>query len=272
MSTINGESKKNIKTIKIEKELTSILNEVGKSHKYYNFYAPEYKIKYIIDSCALYLSDGQKWNDTIDRQNMKKNSFALCFSCSIFESVAMWMLYGGIDKKGALIKFPNSLINDICQSIKDSDLSFGHFEEQIFVEEPINSDQFKKKFDAYLVDIGYCRNKTIFTLGGKIKFEKEEKVKEKLENTKSYPWKYERECRLIVSTYPKDLNLFASKRIDTLRIKLSNKTLKKLQERIVLSPVHPNKSENSLSKLQPNLSKMDGKIDWDLCPHKCKYK
>lgn len=58
----------------------------------------------------MYLTDGTSWNDKFDRERfnpsfMSTKRFGACFSASSVESVAMWMLYGGMDGNGAMINF-----------------------------------------------------------------------------------------------------------------------------------------------------------------------
>lgn len=276
-------------TIKIQKDkkpriyqhhslekLYDIFKEMGERHSSYKHYAPEYKIDNIINKGYIYLSDGHNWNDPVDKHKMTKNSFAICFSCSSFESVAMWMLYGGIDKKGALIDFNQNMMKNLCHLSQE--ISFGHFNGNEFVTAELSDDDFKKNPDINLVDIGYIEHKedkenksTIIKVSDKYTVTIDE-ILDNLQYTKNPAWDYEKECRLIVSTYPKNPDLFESKNVDTLRIKLDEKDLKKLQERIYLSPVHPNKYDRRSRKYIPRPSQLSGKVDWDLCPHECKYK
>lgn len=253
-------------------ELEPYLKKKGSNHNNYRFYAPEYKINSIIDDGYLYLSDGKNWNDPVDSGNMPKNSFALCLSYLTEESVAMWMLYGGINKKGATIKFSKKSINNICKTSAEN-ISFGHFESNKFIKAEILWDQFEeKKFDAYLIDIGYflddLNQDTIIRQEEKIHLKEE--IHGNLHYIKSHPWNYENECRLIFVTHPKDPELFKLNKINTLRIKLSEEDLNDLKKNITLSPIYPENGKNTKRNYVPQHSPI--KVKWDLCPHECKYK
>jgi len=76
---------------------------------------------------------------------------------------------------------------------------------------------------------------------------------------KSYPWKYENECRLIVSVDKK----FITDNCKTVRINLNGMDLGKSLERVYRGPNYPLKNfQNSLP------SKLDNTIDWSLCDGK----
>lgn len=87
-----------------KEEYVKHLREKGKNHTNYKIYSYGTRITDIIDETTLYLSDGQRWNDRIDRDNFCRKDqprrFARCFSFSKSENVAMWMLYGGMKKMG----------------------------------------------------------------------------------------------------------------------------------------------------------------------------
>ncbi len=92
------------------RDVLSFLADRGGMHREYKHYATRARIAGILGSGALYLTDGTSWNDKYDREHfnpsfMSTKRFGACFSASSTESVAMWMLYGGMDGNGAMINF-----------------------------------------------------------------------------------------------------------------------------------------------------------------------
>lgn len=82
----------------------------GGMHREYKHYGTRARIAGILRGGALYLTDGTSWNDKYDREHfnpsfMSTKRFGACFSASSAESIAMWMLYGGMDGNGAMINF-----------------------------------------------------------------------------------------------------------------------------------------------------------------------
>ena len=92
------------------KDVLAFLADRGGMHREYKHYATRARITGILRDSALYLTDGASWNDKYDREHfnpffMSTKRFGACFSASSTESVAMWMLYGGMDGNGAMINF-----------------------------------------------------------------------------------------------------------------------------------------------------------------------
>lgn len=92
------------------KDVLAFLADRGGMHREYKHYATRARIAGILRDSALYLTDGASWNDKYDREHfnpffMSTKRFGACFSASSTESVAMWMLYGGMDGNGAMINF-----------------------------------------------------------------------------------------------------------------------------------------------------------------------
>lgn len=92
------------------RDVLAFLADSGGMHREYKHYATRARITGILRSGALYLTDGTSWNDKFDRERfnpsfMSTKRFGACFSASSVESVAMWMLYGGMDGNGAMINF-----------------------------------------------------------------------------------------------------------------------------------------------------------------------
>ena len=81
--------------------LITYLSHKAASHNYYKYYAPKHYIDTILREEAVFLSDGENWNDVCDRERLNNDNrykrFALCLSYSRSENVAMWMLYAGND-------------------------------------------------------------------------------------------------------------------------------------------------------------------------------
>ena len=117
--------------------LKMYLQEKGKNHNCYKCYSSLKRIADIRDSKALYLSNGESWNDINDRNGFNSDSdtlknFGKCFSFSQDENVAMWMLYGGIDKASGMIDFTKKGINAILDI---PSLSVGYFNKSnVFVK------------------------------------------------------------------------------------------------------------------------------------------
>ncbi|MDO4847489.1 MAG: hypothetical protein Q3968_05100 [Clostridiaceae bacterium] len=91
-------------------ELWNYLKKKAKSHNNYKCYSTIDRIIDIRDNKILYLSNGKTWNDISDRSEFnsddyQKVNFGKCFSFSQEENVAMWMLYGGIEKRSGMIDF-----------------------------------------------------------------------------------------------------------------------------------------------------------------------
>ena len=91
-------------------DVLAILADRGGMHREYKHYGTRARIASILKGGALYLTDGTSWNDKYDREHfnpsfMSTKRFGACFSASPAESIAMWMLYGGMDGNGAMINF-----------------------------------------------------------------------------------------------------------------------------------------------------------------------
>lgn len=92
------------------RDVLAFLAYKGGTHREFKHYATRARIASILRSGALCLTDGTSWNDKYDREHfnpsfMDTKRFGACFSASSAESVAMWMLYGGMDGNGAMINF-----------------------------------------------------------------------------------------------------------------------------------------------------------------------
>lgn len=100
--------------------LEAYLSTKATNHNSYKHYTRLSTAQKIIESGKLLLTDGSGWNDRCDSEQLNraaydKKYFATCFSFSISESVAMWMLYGGTHGDGAML---NLLPKDMSQIMK----------------------------------------------------------------------------------------------------------------------------------------------------------
>lgn len=242
--------------------IRAYLRRKGQNHNYYKCYASLERIKGIRDEKCLYLGNGGNWNDIPDRENFNSDkndyiNFGRCFSFSQDENVAMWMLYGGINKRGGMIDFTKKGI----QSILDvSDITIGYFDNDIFKSV---QNLTRKDFEIYITDVIYYqkRGSVYYINRSDEAYRKlsEEIFKELNACKKSYPWKYENECRLIVSVRK---NLLKSN-CNVIRINLEDMDLGKSYERIYRAPNYP------LAETYGTLpSRLDKTIDWSLCDRK----
>ena len=257
---INDTLEGNCNTIE---NLKVYLRQKGENHNCYKSYSTLNRVVEIRDTKFLYLSNGGTWNDIIDRANFNSatNSvvnFGKCFSFSQDENVAMWMLYGGIDKLSGMIDFTKKGM----QSILGTDsINIGYFDDDGKFKAEIELK--KENFDIYVTDIVYYKSngkgyyinrsdESYNCLSNEI-FESLQYCK------KTYPWKYENECRLIVSVDKK----FITNNCKIVQINLDGMDLGKSLERVYRGPNYPLKDfQNSLP------SKLDNTIDWTLCDGK----
>lgn len=244
--------------------LESYLIQKAQSHRNYKLYSTIEKLESTLKQGSFFLSNGCTWNDTVDRENFNSSNlatmnFGLCMSFSKSENVAMWMLYGGTQKRGAMFNIPPKLLK---QSLSHSnELELGYFNSGNFITVcTVPKSQYKIK----LIDILYYSldsNNTIYTL----KRADERYSTSNLHlldalkhSKKTYPWAYENECRLIVTV---NKSLIKDSKITSLKLpfpsSINPKTLKK---QLVLAPNFTGSSTSNY-----NISTLSQKIDWDLC-------
>lgn len=259
--------KDNCKTIE---HLNAYLRQKAQNHNNYKTYSKFDRIVEILDTKKLYLSNGEKWNDEFDKSffNYDNNSivnFGKCFSFSKAESVAMWMLYGGINNAGALIDFTKKGMKSILNT---PSVKIGDFDNNKFKSVELKKDE----FEIYLTDVLYYTNngeKYCVSRSDEHCYDLSKEIFNELNVAKKlYGWKYENECRLIVSiskeiigNIPKDINC------KFVQICLKNIDLGKSFERVYRGP---NNLLPEAQKLLP--SELDGTIKWSLCDkEKCPY-
>lgn len=240
-------------------KLLQYLKQKASNHNCYKCYSRIDDIVSIRDNKFLYLGTGAKWNDKTDRNGFnsdqfKNINFGKCFSFSQDESVAMWMLYGGIEKQGGMIDFTKKGLKSILSA---QSIEFGYSVNRKFV---LEKELQRDSFDLFCIDVVYYKENS---RGYFIKRSDESinclsrDVFDQLKLCKKvYPWQYENECRLVCSVNKAIL----SKTCNVARINLSKLDVGKSFERIYHSPNYP--SVNTKNTLP---SKLDGSIDWSLC-------
>lgn len=243
-------------------QLQFYLEQKAQSHNSYKCYSRIERIQAIVEREALYLNSGENWNDITDLKNFEKaapgfKNFGKCFSFSQDENVAMWMLYGGIDNRGAMIDFTRSAIRNI---LRIGQITLGKFEGgQFHAMQTVEQENFQ----IWITDIVYCNEKT-----GYLKRSdetcanvREEIIRQLGPCKKAYPWNYENECRLIVSVK----NPSVPEECDTVKIDLHNVELGKSMERLYYSPTYQGKIVEGFRE-----SRLSGTIKWDLRPNWCR--
>lgn len=240
-----------------EKVLRDYLEKKGANHRNYKTYSSQRFIEEVINEQRIYLSDGSNWNDVADRKgfnsdNSEYKNFGKCFSFSDSESVAMWMLYGGIDNCGAMINFTQK---DMKKIISIDNIILGRFVDGTFVE---HQKLDKSKFIIRLIDVLYVRkeedgfytrrstetchnvdSKVIENLGGMC--------------VKDTAWCYENECRLVVSVNKKFI-----KEESVIKLDISAFNLSESYNKVYHSPTYKGDRMYLSSELQ-------GYVDWNLC-------
>lgn len=256
---------KRLREMKISPEaLREGLRENALRHRNYNMYTAMDRAMCLILTGNLYISNGQKWNDMLDRELMQRRSaFGICMSCSTIESMAMWMLYSGNKgKNGALVRFTPSVIKEIVES---PTVELGCFDScGKFTKNPLVLTRNDKNFDIFMTDVIYTdtQEKDPSVLIASLGEDHEHLDPRLLENAgvffKHYAWSYEKECRLIVTLSPEMQQKAAKNGLDTIRISLSPAAQRAIKERIVRSPVYAGKTDFGA------VSTLYGNVDWEL--------
>lgn len=245
------------------------LEEKGKNHNCYKTYSTLERIESWKKSNCFYLDDGSRWNDPSDRDmfnndNIDVKRFGRCFSFSRNESVAMWMLYGGMTKSGVMLEFKGSAMRELIKKTKS--VEFGNWKNGKF--EPVltlNEGQYllelkdilyrdKRKSGRFYIRRSdeVCKTAPGFTI-------------RKLDHcVKAAAWSYENECRLVLSVdkrqFPEILNTSSARIHLHDMLKNTGKESKDTDKvRIYCSP-------NFFADDKPYLeSNIKDDIDWDLC-------
>lgn len=240
------------------------LRENALRHRNYNMYTAMDRAMCLVLTGNLYISNGQTWNDKLDREIMQRRSaFGICMSCSTIESMAMWMLYSGDKgKNGALVRFLPSIIKEIVDS---PTVELGKFDDSgKFAQNPLILTRKDNLFEIFMTDVVYTDvqkenpAKVVASLGEDHEYMDCQLLEDAGVFHKNYAWSYEKECRLIVELSPEIQRKAAEQGFDTIRISLSEASRRALKERVVRSPVYAGKTDFG------EISTLYGNVDWKL--------
>lgn len=264
---------KKLKDIISDKEtFAESLRTNALEHKNYKLYTSmEGTLSFLLDG-YLTLSDGSKWNDCFDREQMKsRKTYGACFSWSTRENVAMWMLYSmNKGKAGAALNFPASVLESIraVDTIEIVKMPYGNEKDVLkTIKKGID-------FDLFFTDIVYFDTRKDSSWTTVSYLEKHEHVQSSILDhdriyRKQYEWRYENESRLIVGPFDKILVEIErmkkeiegnederGKRYIALRIKVPK--YKMMKNRVIRSPIYQGKA------FYGEPSALQGKVEWDL--------
>ena len=247
--------------------LLNYLKKKALNHTYYKIYTKYNRAENILNSHAVYLSQGTTWNDITDRnvlnnENYDKTNFAICFSCRQSEDVSMWMLYAG-KNDGCMVDLKKDIIQDLSEAKK---ISLGYFSDESFIETK-TLDQ--NSFDIVLQDIVYFKKTEKSSFDLKHPGDNANKYFYNIDFLKYFkkkrPWLYENECRLVVSI---DKSFVPNEKYQ-IKIEFDENLIKNGKIKVYKSPVSNNLNVNY------EKSNLTNEIDWDLCndcdeKNKCK--
>lgn len=239
------------------------LSAKGSNRKNYRHYSSRERVESILDGSAFYLTDGSSWNDKYDKSSFNPyfspyKRFGICFSATTTESIAMWMLYGGIDGNGAMINFDKKTL---VAAASASEYECGFFDENNEFSCVMTLDA--GAIDFRLIDVLYFGGtgrdgrRTVERIGDRNKASISADILESISPiAKHEAWSYEAEVRLVAAIDKLTLAGNASK-ITAIKIPfLQSEDL--IKERVFDSPVASTRGEYCDSMLQ-------GTVDWDLC-------
>ncbi len=238
--------------------LLNLLKTNGESHNNFRLYTSMERALGFLVTGHFYLSDGRKWNDKIDRENMRNSGlYSACFSWAS-ESVAMWMLYGC--EKGAMLNYPPNLIKYLLNTER---VEIGYFSPKGVFESKKILEKSKEEFYIYIADVIYQdpqKNNRVRLTWGDEHITTDMSV---LNNSdivsKNFAWSYERECRLSVKPAREILEEADSNGWDTMRIIVPERFLSRLRKgRLIRSPIYAGGTDAGCT------SALDGCIDWDI--------
>lgn len=244
--------------------LLKYLQENSGMHRNYKMYTSMERALDFLVTGDLYLSNGQKWNDVLDRNRMDfRYTFAQCFTYSTKENIAMWMLYSG--KRGK-----NGVLLDFIPSVMKSIVGVGKIEivkikARKDVETVTILDLDKKEYAIYLQDILYTdqkKEKVLVTYQNEHKYCEPTLLSDDRVFTKKYEWSYEKECRLVIE--PTERGIFKIRKCESelkdgeyLMAKLHVKKYKDMKQRMIKSPVYEG------NVFHGKISALDSEIDWE---------
>lgn len=240
--------------IESPEDLIQYLKDKGAGHNNYKFYSTRESIEKIINERAIYLSRGDGWNDLKDGIEFSGSlrgriRFGKCFSYSRSESVAMWMLYGGINRDGAMLDLTRSQAAKILNA---GTVELGYFDNGFRCVRKLKPGE---GYNLFFIDILYCDDD-----GTACTAKRSDERVDGLETppsgdgllTKFYPWSYENEVRLVFEAAMEQVPENASH----VRVPLNIET-DALRDRIYAAP------NSEISSY--NRSRLKSSIDWDIC-------
>ncbi len=238
--------------------LAKYLSEQATKHRNYRCYTVMERACGFIDSSYMYLSNGQGWNDITDREQMRQKAvYGMCFTYTVKENIAMWMLYGGRGgKDGAMYSIPRQEMEEDCLNCDKVEL--GHFEDSkgfVTVKE-LN----KGEFEIFLTDVIYVDDKekgvVKIACGNKAIKRKKSIIEHNNIFCKNIAWEYEKECRLIIHPLGANSKISLNAECSMARIRINKRTDSLIQ--LVRSPIYDGKV------LRGNYSELKDKVYWDL--------
>lgn len=247
------------------KELRSILDHLdytGSRRRNFRHYGPRSRIESILKESCFYLTDGSNWNDRYDRDRFNSSyavdkRFGICFSAATGESIAMWMLYGGIDGNGAMINFDKKTLD--TATVKD-EYECGFFVGDTFKKVksiPASDIAFNLIDVLYFSEIGRDEKMTIARVGDDRKARISADAFGFISPiAKHEAWKYENEVRLVASV-PKLALGIEEPEITAIRIPFSCSD-GFADTRVFNSPI-----ADSSGRYRDSL--LHGTVEWNLC-------
>lgn len=248
--------------------IVEYLSKKGSNRRNYRHYATRKRVESIVDDSVLYLTDGSTWNDRYDKAHFNSSSsgwrrFGICLSATTSESIAMWMLYGGLDGNGAMVNFDKGTLSSAMS--RDA-YELGRFGEKGFEAEAVLE---ASDIDFKLVDVLYF---SYSEDGTRVEVERvgEEKKAwigaEAFEGVaqvaKHRAWSFESEVRLVASVSKLKLLEGASK-ATAIKIPLS------LPDDFASTKVFDSPISDGSGHFRD--SELLGTVDWNLCSD-CDYK
>ena len=250
------EGKKNeiIADIKNNKDsadkIIKCLCHAGEHHNvYYIYYRKLEIVEKIINSKSLILRN-DNYNDIDDEENLKNPSdsyikFALCFTYSNAESVAMWYMYGGDLKTNVRVGYSKKTISNIIQNNQHCLLSVGRLDSDFIKMQEI------EEYDISISDVLYYDE-----MGQNYKVQRGNKNANIDRSTfidvprhllKHVSWNYENECRIIVHVKKSLLK----DGVNAIKLQIPEVEIEKIKKSIVKSPsfVKDKKNKYKASKL-----------------------
>lgn len=259
---MNNDKKKSLESVVYDAEaLYNYLIDKGRNHNHYKYYSRFNVIYSIINDRCLYLTKGDNWNDLYDRLAFSDSAegfvrFGTCFSFSTSENVAMWMLYGGVNRDGAMLDFTRKDANHILSldvfelGYRDEEWDFSMVQSisagcRVFFEDILYCGEGDNGVSVKRSDERVDGLSTVPERDGMLK--------------KSYPWAYENEVRLVLEVPEDEIGV----NIECARLPLSRSS----DELRGLAFLAPN---STLRGTGFNGSRLRGKMEWNIC-HGCSY-